>query len=554
MLRVFLILALALTIVPAVYAQDPVRPTHSDPAWEVTYWNNRWLTGAPALRRSEIGLNHEWGDGSPDPSVQPDGFSARWTRYVYLTEGLYRFTVTSDDGIRLWVDGDLVVDDWTDHATKTVRVDRRLETGHYWIVVEYYENQGVAVAKVIWEHAGAPIQAWRGEYFNNVELAGPPVLVRDDAEINFDWYRGSPAPGVVGSDRFSVRWSRQLEFTAGTYRFSVLVDDGARLWVNGHLLIDTWQEQAASTYTGELYLPGGLTSIKMEYFENKGEAVSKLSWKQMSGGSSAQHWRGHYYGNTLLYGDPALIRDDISIDFNWGTGSPQSGVIPNDGFSARWARDLDLSAGRYRFSVIADDGVRLWVNSRLIIDAWYDQAASRHTGTVDLPGGSVPIRLEYYENKGHAVVQLSWTLDDAATGVVVDDTDRGFVQGGAPEGWRTVDEGYGGSLSWTWNNDWQRPSFNWARWYPQLRPGRYELLVYIPDRFTTTASARYLVAHGNGYTSRLVSQADLGGQWVSLGTYRFNGGGEEYLELTDATGEEQRTRLIAFDAARWVPR
>jgi hypothetical protein len=126
--------------------------------------------------------------------------------------------------------------------------------------------------------------------------------------------------------------------------------------------------------------------------------------------------------------------------------------------------------------------------------------------------------------------------------------------GGASSGWRTANEGYGGRLTWTRNNDRERYNYNWARWYPTLTPGRYEVLVYIPERYSTTSSARYWVAHADGYAPRSVDQSRNGSRWVSLGTYRFDGGNDEYVSLSDVTFEPRLSRLIAFDAVQWVPR
>jgi hypothetical protein len=138
--------------------------------------------------------------------------------------------------------------------------------------------------------------------------------------------------------------------------------------------------------------------------------------------------------------------------------------------------------------------------------------------------------------------------------VIVDDTNAGFVKGGATSSWRTEAEGYGGRLIWTKNNDKIRPHYNWARWYPQLKASRYELFVYIPHRFSTTAQARYWISHADGTTLRVVNQSAYSNQWVSLGTYRFRGTRDDYLSLADVTFEPYLSRLIAFDAAKWVPR
>ncbi|MGD2179052.1 MAG: hypothetical protein PVG71_14670, partial [Anaerolineae bacterium] len=138
--------------------------------------------------------------------------------------------------------------------------------------------------------------------------------------------------------------------------------------------------------------------------------------------------------------------------------------------------------------------------------------------------------------------------------VIVDDRDSGFVKGGAAAGWRYVAEGHNGSLTWTRNNDYARSNYNWARWYPHLQPRYYEVYVFVPYRYTTTSSARYWVRHADGYTLRIVNQSTNGDRWVSLGTYRFPGDGSEYVSLSDVTYETRVSRLIGFDAVKWVPR
>ena len=103
----------------AAWAQGP-SVQHSDPFWQASYWNNTSLSGSPVLQRSESNLDYNWGMGSPGPGVYADGFSTRWTRYLDLEAGTYRFTATSDDGLRLYVDGSLLINEWYDHAAKTV--------------------------------------------------------------------------------------------------------------------------------------------------------------------------------------------------------------------------------------------------------------------------------------------------------------------------------------------------------------------------------------------------------------------------------------------------
>ena len=62
------------------------------------------------------------------------------------------------------------------------------------------------------------------------------------------------------------------------------------------------------------------------------------------------------------------------------------------------------------------------------------------------------------------------------------------------------------------------------------------------------------MSHAGGYTQRIVNQSATSGQWVSLGTYTFRGTAQDYVSLSDVTYEPYLTRLIGFDAVKWVPR
>ncbi len=118
-------------------------------------------------------------------------------------------------------------------------------------------------------------------------------------------------------------------------------------------------------------------------------------------------WRGEYYANPTLAGDPEYVRNDGAIEFNWGGGSPDP-RIPNDRFSARWTREQFFSDGFYRFTILADDGVRLWIDGQLVVDEWHDGGSSPYSLDLYLPQDRYSLRLEYYENLGGAMIQLSW--------------------------------------------------------------------------------------------------------------------------------------------------
>jgi PKD repeat protein len=123
------------------------------------------------------------------------------------------------------------------------------------------------------------------------------------------------------------------------------------------------------------------------------------------------HWKGEYFANTGLSGSPSLVRDDGvgALAFDWGTGGPNSCGVGVDRFSARWSRTMSFDAGTWRFTATVDDGVRLYVDGQLRINAWIDQAPKSYSADVVLAAGSHSVVMEYYENAGGAVASLAWT-------------------------------------------------------------------------------------------------------------------------------------------------
>jgi hypothetical protein len=116
------------------------------------------------------------------------------------------------------------------------------------------------------------------------------VRTRTDARVNFDWASGSPVPGVVKTDNFSVRWTGQVQApVTGNYTFSTVSDDGVRLWINGVLRINNWTNHAPTTNTSApIALVAGVKySVVMKYYERTGGAVARLRWAYPGQGTQA---------------------------------------------------------------------------------------------------------------------------------------------------------------------------------------------------------------------------------------------------------------------------
>lgn len=122
-------------------------------------------------------------------------------------------------------------------------------------------------------------------------------------------------------------------------------------------------------------------------------------------------FKGEYFANRELKGEPILTREDRRVDFDWGNGSPGPG-LPNDDFSVRWTGKIGPMPRTmtYRFGTLSDDGVRLWIDGKKLFDAWKPLNSEISQGSIRLEEGkSYDLRLEYFEQTGGANAHLIWT-------------------------------------------------------------------------------------------------------------------------------------------------
>ncbi len=119
--------------------------------------------------------------------------------------------------------------------------------------------------------------------------------------------------------------------------------------------------------------------------------------------------RGDYYKG-MNFESFVLTRIDPQIDFSWGGGEPDP-KVGADNFSVRWTGEVEAAfTETYTFYPSADDGVRLWVDGKRLVNAWIDQGTTEYRGTIDLVAGNTySLVMEYYENGGGAVAQLRWS-------------------------------------------------------------------------------------------------------------------------------------------------
>ena len=130
-------------------------------------------------------------------------------------------------------------------------------------------------------------------------------------------------------------------------------------------------------------------------------------------GQVGQGLLGEYFAGKERTGTPKLVRIDPTVDFRWELAAPAPGLPEND-FSIRWTGKLTPpKSGRYVLALRSDDGSRLHLDGKLVIDNWGDHAPTLKTAELELTGGkSYDVRLEYYEGILGASVELLWQKAD----------------------------------------------------------------------------------------------------------------------------------------------
>ncbi len=381
--------------------------------WTGAYFGNRDLQGAPVFYRIDPALVFNWGPNSPGPGIGSANWSARWTTIQYLNAGTYRFTITADDGVRVYVDGQNILDAWRDQAATTYYVNIQVVAGNHAIQVDYFQGAGDARLSVSWDYLVAQSTAWLGQYFNNPNLQGAPVITRYETAINYFWGTGSPDPAVA-ADNFSARWTATLPFSQATYRFTLAGDDGVRLFIDNATVIDQWRPQRLTAFSIDVPLAAGLHTLRIEYFDGGDQATVRFDYAVAVGpppypGTESDQWYGEYYANMNLQGSPTFVRLDgrSGINFNWSTTPPTAG-FPRENFSVRWTRRIYFPGRPYVFYITVDDGVRLFIDTTLILDAWRVQSRTTYRQVVDLTEGFHVIRLEYFQDKVESVINMTW--------------------------------------------------------------------------------------------------------------------------------------------------
>jgi hypothetical protein len=260
---------------PTLYQQGTYSPDST----------SRWMGSIAQDKQGNMLLGYSVGSSSINPGIRYTGRLATDALNTMQAEStLTNGTGSQTTGLNRWGDYSAMTVDPVDDCT-------------FWYTTEYLKANGTfnwstRIGSFKFPGCGTttcinsvPSTSWKGEYFPNKTLSGSATLVRDEGtgNINFAWGSGGPSTCGIGVDNFSARFTRTINFSAGTWRFSVSNDDGMRLYVDGALKLDKWYDPQVASYTVDVPLTAGNHTVVLEYYEALGGAGVTLSWAPVSG-------------------------------------------------------------------------------------------------------------------------------------------------------------------------------------------------------------------------------------------------------------------------------
>lgn len=438
-------------------------PAPASGAFTGCYFNNLMLSGTPVFARTDSQINFDWLT-TPDPALPAGPFSVRWAGDFTFAAGAYKFTATVSDGMRVYIDGGLVLDQWYDQPTAIYAAQRTLSAGIHRITVEYYNNTGQATAHLTWQNSSPVTLAPAILSFSanpSAITAGQTVTllwsVNGASSVTIDNQVGdvtglssknvqpsqtttytltaSNSVGTVtahvtvslaaASDtqppsipaltsavaktptEVDLAWSAAID-NVGVAGYRILRNSSPLKTVSGSTLAYADTSAAANTtytYSVQAFDAAGNYSAASNQVSVATPAAPVSG--ATCGVASVGAFTGCFYRGTNLIGAPVLTTTDAQINFDWGTGSPASSVPPAN-FSARWQGYFDFDFAMYSFVTQASDGIRVYVDGRLVIDDWQDHPVTTDQASTWMTPGSHLITVEYYAWTGFASCHLTW--------------------------------------------------------------------------------------------------------------------------------------------------
>ncbi len=375
-----------------------------------TYFNNN-NPSTPALTRVDPTVNFDWSTTSPAPTVGLYQYNVEWTGQVLAPiSGNYTFTTTSDDGLRLSVNNQLIINDWNNHPATVDNGNITLVAGQkYDIKLDYMQTWGGAVCKLAWAGPGFSTQIIpQGNLFTpgtgspTPDSQAPTVptgLVQQSVTASSDTIKWSPSSDNIGVTGYTV-------FRNGAQIGAV---DGGTT---------TFTDIGLAASTNYIYTLLAFDAAGNKSAQSIGLPVTTQASAPLPPPNSGNGLLGTYY-NSNTPGTPAFVRIDPVVNFDW-TNAPPRPLVALYNYNVEWTgRIMAPTSGSYTFSTTSDDGVRLWVNGQQLINDWSAHPATVDQGSITLLAGQLyDIKLDYYQGYGGAVCSLAWAGPPVAKQIV----------------------------------------------------------------------------------------------------------------------------------------
>ena len=176
------------------------------------YYANRNLEGEPIYRVDEK-IDFDWENNSPMDNIPTDSFSVRWSGYIRVPEtGKYTFYVKSDDGARVWIDGELVFDYWFAQSATERSFEINMDVGkRYAIRVEYYEVNATASMQLSWESASIKKEIISEKYLTIDAANDASIIINSTQSKNVPFGRKTIVSVETSSEGFLIQWQKSVD-------------------------------------------------------------------------------------------------------------------------------------------------------------------------------------------------------------------------------------------------------------------------------------------------------------------------------------------------------
>jgi uncharacterized protein YkwD len=208
-----------------------------------------------------------------------------------------------------------------------------------------------------------------------------------------------------GPNQVNVSWSEKN--AAGIAGYQITRNGSPVISLPAAAL--SWGDTTVSPATTYIYSVKAFDSAGNYSAASNSAQVATPAGSSASGcpNPGANVFVGCYYNNVNLTGSPVLVNNAGSISFNWGWGFPNP-PVPQENFSVRWQGQFSFNQGQYSFKAVAADGMRVYIDSALVFNAWYDQPAASYSFGQLMTAGTHLVTVEYYDHTNLAVARLSW--------------------------------------------------------------------------------------------------------------------------------------------------